>query len=412
LKSVSHLREASGIALQTLREHKMRSFLTLLGIILSVTTLIVVVALIAGTNRYVAERVATLGTNVFQVTRFPLITNAAQFVKAVRRNKIITWEDYEYLRDHLTLPLRVGVQSGTGGRISSGTVSLDQIAVRGVTANMGEMALVEPASGRYIVDSDNERRAPVGMIGPDVAEKLFPGLDPLGRSVNVDGRPFTVVGVGKPLGNGVGGFSQDAYIYVPIQTFMGIYGSRASLTVVVEARAADWMARSQEEARMLMRARRHLKPSDEDSFAVLSSDALLDLFHTLTDWIAQAMVGIVSVFLLIGGIVIMNVMLASVTERTREIGMRKSVGARRADIMMQFMVESSVLASVGGAVGVAFAWLIAQLVQAVSGVPMFVSPLAVLVALVVSTAVGMFFGIYPARKAAQLNPIEALRQET
>jgi putative ABC transport system permease protein len=412
LKSASHLREATGIALQTLREHKMRSFLTLLGIILSVATLIVVVALIAGTNRYVAERVATLGTNVFQVTRFPLITNAAQLVKATRRNKIITWEDYEFLRDHLTLPLRVGVQSSTAGRISAGTISLDQVSVRGVTANMGDMALVEPASGRYVVDSDNDHRAEVGMIGPDVADKAFPGLDPIGRTVNVDGRPFTVVGVGKPLGNGVGGNSQDAYIYIPIQTFMAIYGTHASLTVVIEARSADWMDRSQEEARMLMRARRHLKQGEEDSFAVLSSDALLDLFHQLTDWIAQAMVGIVSMFLLIGGVVIMNVMLASVTERTREIGMRKSVGARRADIMMQFMVESSVLSGVGGAIGVAFAWVISQLVQSVSGVPMFVSPLAVLVALVLSTAVGLFFGIYPARKAAQLNPIEALRQET
>ena len=163
---------------------------------------------------------------------------------------------------------------------------------------------------------------------------------------------------------------------------------------------------------MLMRARRHLGQNEEDSFAVLSSDALLDLFHQLTDWIAQAMVGIVSMFLIIGGVVIMNVMLASVTERTREIGMRKSVGARRADIMMQFMVESSVLSGVGGAIGVAFAWVISQLVQTVSGVPMFISPLAVLVALLLSTAVGLFFGIYPARKAAQLNPIEALRQET
>jgi putative ABC transport system permease protein len=412
LKSASHLREATGIALQTLRDHKMRSFLTLLGIILSVATLIVVVALIAGTNRYIAERVATLGTNVFQVTRFPLITNATQLVKATRRNRIITWEDYEFLRDHLTMPLRVGVQASTSGRVSAGTVSLDQVSVRGVTANMGDMAIVEPASGRYIVDGDNDHRAAVGMIGPDIADKIFPGLDPIGRTVNVDGRPFTVVGVGKPLGNGVGGISQDVYIYIPIQTYLGIYGNHASLTVVVEARSADWMDRSQEEARMLMRARRHLGQNEEDSFAVLSSDALLDLFHTLTDWIAQAMVGIVSIFLIIGGVVIMNVMLASVTERTREIGMRKSVGARRADIMMQFMVESCVLSGVGGAIGVVFAWLISQLVQAVSGVPMFVSPLAVLAALLVSTAVGLFFGIYPARKAAQLNPIEALRQET
>lgn len=389
----------------------MRSFLTLLGIILSVATLIVVVALIAGTNRYVAERVATLGTNVFQVTRFPLITNAQQLVKATRRNKIITWEDYEFLRDHLTMPLRVGVQASTSGRVSAGTVSLDQVSVRGVTANMGDMAIVEPASGRYIVDSDNDHRAAVGMIGPDVADKIFPGLDPIGRTVNVNGRPFTVVGVGKPLGNGVGGISQDVYIYIPIQTYLGIYGNHASLTVVVEARSADWMDRTQEEARMLMRARRHLKQNEEDSFAVLSSDALLDLFHQLTDWIAQAMVGIVGMFLIIGGVVIMNVMLASVTERTREIGMRKSVGARRADILMQFLMESSVLSAVGGALGVIFAWVIAYLVQAISGLPMYISPLAVFLALALSTIVGLFFGIYPARKAAQLNPIEALRQE-
>jgi putative ABC transport system permease protein len=249
------------------------------------------------------------------------------------------------------------------------------------------------------------------MIGPDVADKIFPGLDPIGRTVNVNGRPFTVVGVGKPLGNGVGGISQDVYIYIPIQTYLGIYGNHASLTVVVEARSADWMDRTQEEARMLMRARRHLKQNEEDSFAVLSSDALLDLFHQLTDWIAQAMVGIVGMFLIIGGVVIMNVMLASVTERTREIGMRKSVGARRADILMQFLMESSVLSAVGGALGVIFAWVIAYLVQAISGLPMYISPLAVFLALALSTIVGLFFGIYPARKAAQLNPIEALRQE-
>lgn len=411
LKSISHFREASGIALQTLREHKMRSFLTLLGIILSVATLIVVIAIINGTDRYVAERVATLGANVFQVTRFPLITSAEQYIQATRHNKVITWEDFEYLHDNLKLPLRVGVQSGTSARVSSGTISLDQIPVRGVSANVGEMALVEPGTGRYIIDSDNEHHSMVTMIGPDVADKLFPGLDPVGRSINVDGRPFTVVGVGKPQGTSFGQ-SQDAYAYVPIETYIGIYGSRASLSIIVEARAADWMERTQEEARMLMRARRHLKPGDDDTFAVLASDALLDLFHSLTDAIAHAMVAIVSVFLIIGGVVIMNVMLASVTERTREIGMRKSVGATRADILMQFLVESSVLSGVGGAIGVGFAWVVSELVQAGVGVPMYIPMTAVIIALVLSTAVGLFFGIYPAQKASRLHPIEALRQET
>jgi putative ABC transport system permease protein len=411
VKVFQHLREAGGLAVQTLREHKMRSFLTLLGIILSVATLIVVIALINGVDRYIGERVATLGTNVFQVTRFPLITNAQQFVKVSRTNKKITWEDFEFLRDNLKLPLRVGVQAGAGTRVSAGTISLDQIALRGVTANIGDMAIVQPAVGRYLIDAEDTHHSAVTMIGPDVADKLFPGLDPIGRTVEIDGRPFVVVGVGKPLGTAFGQ-SQDAYAYIPIETFLEIYGSQASLTIVVEARGAEWIDRTQEEARLLMRARRHLKQKDEDTFAVLGSDALLDLFRNLTGSIASAMVGIVSVFVVIGGVVIMNVMLASVTERTREIGMRKSVGATRTDILLQFLVESSVLSGVGGIFGLILAWLLSVLVQATTSVPMVIPMSAVILALLVSTLVGLFFGIYPAQKASKLHPIEAMRQES
>jgi putative ABC transport system permease protein len=411
VKALQQLKEAALLALHTLREHKMRSFLTLLGIILSVATLIVVIALINGVDRYIGERVATLGTNVFQVTRFPLITNAQQLVQATRHNKIITWEDYEYLRDNLKLPARVGVQASTGTRTNAGGVSIDQIALRGVTANMGDMAIVQPAIGRYMIDSDDTHHSQVAMIGPDVSDKLFPGLDPLGRTIEIDGRPFTVVGVGKPLGTAFGQ-SQDAYAYIPIETFIEIYGSRVALTVIVESRAADWMDRTQEEARQLMRARRHLKQGEDDTFAILGSDALLDLFRNLTGSIASAMVGIVSVFVVIGGVVIMNVMLASVTERTREIGMRKSVGATRQNILMQFLVESSVLSGVGGIFGLVLAWLLSELVEATTSVPMYIPLSAVILALVVSTLVGLFFGIYPAQKASKLNPIEAMRQES
>ena len=389
----------------------MRSFLTLLGIILSVATLIVVIALINGVDRYIAQRVATLGTNVYQVTRFPLITNLQDLAKATRRNKIITWDDYEFLRDNLQLPLRVGVEADGSARVSAGTVSLDAIPVRGVTANVGDMAIIEPATGRYLIDGDNAHRSAVTMIGPDVADKLFPNLDPLGRTIDIDGRPFVVIGVGKPVGSSLGA-SQDAYAYIPVETFLAIYGSKSPLTIILEARGADWMERSQEETRLMMRARRHLKQNEEDNFAVLSSDALLDLFRSLTASIANAMVGIVSVFLIIGGVVIMNVMLASVTERTREIGMRKSVGATRADILMQFLVESSVLSGVGGAMGVLLAWGLSSLVQVTTSVPMFIPLTAVVMALVLSTLVGLFFGIYPAQKASKLHPIEAMRQET
>ncbi|HSA92086.1 MAG TPA: ABC transporter permease [Terriglobales bacterium] len=404
------LAEPAVVALQTMRAHKLRSFLMLLGIILSVSTLILVISLIEGTNRYIADRVANLGSNVFLVNRFGIITSAEDFVKAQRRNRIITWEDYEALRDGLKLPKAVGVEVRTQGKVKAGGESLEDIDIRGVTANIGEMDVEEPATGRYISDADNDHRAPVTLIGSEVATRLFPNVDPIGRTLDVDGRPYEVVGVAKSLGSALGQ-SQDGFVYIPIQTWMKVYGSHRSLTINVQARGAEWIARTQDEARVLMRARRHLRPDEEDNFGIIGSATLMDLWRQLTGVIATSMVGVVSVFLVIGGVVIMNVMLASVTERTREIGIRKSLGARRKDILMQFLVEASVMASFGGFLGVTTAWLLALVVKATTSIPMAVPLAAVIIALGVSTAVGLFFGIYPAHKASKLDPIEALRFE-
>ena len=383
----------------------------LLGIVLSVSTLIMVVSLISGVNLYVGTRIANLGSNVFLVMRFPIITDVNEFVKATRRNKPITWDDYEFLRDNIKTAVRVGAQSNTLGRTKANGQTVEDTVLFGVTASMGEMKTEEPAQGRYIADSDNAQHAQVALIGSDVAEKLFSGRDPIGKEIDIDGRPYRVIGTGKPIGS-VLGQSRDNYAYIPIQTFLKFYAtSTTSLAVNVESRGGDWMSRSQEEAEMLLRARRHLRPNETDNFGVLDAGSLVELFKRLTGALAASMVGIAAVFLVIGGVVIMNVMLATVIERTREIGLRKSLGARRVDILLQFLAETAVMCSIGGAVGVGLAYVFAQVIAAKTPVPMHVPLAAVLLALGASTGVGVVFGLYPARKAALLNPIEALRQE-
>ena len=403
-------REPVEVALETLRQHKMRSFLMLLGIILSVSTLIVVISLISGVNKYIADRVANLGSNVFLLTRFPLITDVEEYVKANRRNKKVTWDDYEALRANLKLPLRVGVELRVNGKVRRGTEGITDVNIRGVTANMGDIDPVTPRDGRYISEGDDQSRSQVTMIGNDLATKLFPNVDPIGREILIDGRPFQVVGVARIIGTAFGQ-SQDNFAYIPMQTYFKMYGTQDTIWLNIQARGPEWMERTQDEARAMMRARRHLPPNEPDNFGIFDQASLMELWKNLTGVIATAMVGIVSVFLVIGGVVIMNVMLATVTERTREIGIRKALGARRGDILLQFLIESAVMAAIGGAMGVTLAYGIAGLTKAATSVPMNVPFVAVLIAEAISAAVGIFFGVYPAKKAAGLQPIEALRQE-
>jgi putative ABC transport system permease protein len=406
------IKEPTIIALETMRSHKLRSFLMLLGVILSVSTLILVVALINGTNAYIANRVANMGNGVFLIGRYGIINSDEEFWKAMRRNKQLTWDDYIALHDGLKLPKNVGLECRATEKVRHEGQLAEDVDLRGVTANIGQMDTEEVARGRYISDNDNEHRSFTAMIGSDLVTKLFPNTDPIGKTVTVKGYDFEVVGVAKAIGN-VMGQPQDNFIYVPVQTWFKLEGSHTDhFHINIQAQAPEYMEQTKDEARAMMRARRHVAPNEEDNFGLFGADNLMDLWKNLTGTLAGAMVGFVSIFLVIGGVVIMNVMLASVTERTREIGIRKSLGARTSDILSQFLVEASVMSAMGGLIGIAVAWVLAVILDKTTPLPMSVPMSAVIVAICVSTAVGLFFGVYPARKAAKLNPIEALRADS
>ncbi|HEV3197100.1 MAG TPA: ABC transporter permease [Bryobacteraceae bacterium] len=403
--------EAVTGAVQSLRGSKLRSFLTLLGIILATTTLISVMSVISGMDRIIAENVSNMGADGYTVVRiFMTQRDPKKFLEMLRRNPNLNKEEFEFLREHVTLTREIGTTTGRSVNVHVGKEISEGVGLTGCTPNMAIIANYEAVDGHFISEIENERHRNAAFIGNDIRTKFFGEASPIGRSINVDGIPFEVVGVAKTKGS-IFGQSQDNYVVIPVETFFKIWGSRSGMQYAATAVDHSHLIQAQEEARMLLRAYRHLGPKDDDSFSMLTSDALLDFWNQLTGAIAATAVGVVSVFMVVGGVVIMNIMLAVVTERTHEIGIRKSVGARRQDILNQFLVESSMLSGIGGVMGVTVAWVVAVLVRNLTAVPMSVPVTAVIVGVTLSATVGLFFGIYPAQRASKLDPIEALRAE-
>jgi putative ABC transport system permease protein len=398
-------------AVQSLRGSKLRSFLTLLGIILATTTLIAVMSVISGMDRVIAENVSNMGADGYRVVRiFMTQRDPKKFLELLRRNPQLNREEFEFLRSRVTLTKELGMTAGRGVTVHGGKETAEGVGLTGASPNMAVIANYEAAEGRFLSEIENSRHMNVAFIGTDITTKFFPTGNPLGQSITVDGIPFEVVGVAKAKGS-VFGQSQDNYVVIPIETYFKIWGSRSGMNYAATALDHGHLIQAQEEARMLLRAYRHLGPKDDDSFSMVTSDALVDFWNQLTGAIAATAVGVVSVFMVVGGVVIMNIMLAVVTERTHEIGIRKSVGARRRDILNQFLVESSMLSAIGGIMGVTLAWIVAVLVRTLTPVPMSVPVMAVFMGVTLSATVGLFFGIYPAQRASKLDPIEALRAE-
>ncbi|HML17467.1 MAG TPA: ABC transporter permease [Bryobacteraceae bacterium] len=413
MQSQASFFEAASVAFDSLRSSKLRSFLTLLGIILSTTTLIAVMSVIHGMDVYVAQTASTMGNDGFRVMRvaFTGPRNAKQFLEAIRKNPQLTREEYAFIKDHARYIRESGIFAQRSAKVTYSGDLVDGVQLMGATSNTMAMSNTQIDLGRMYSDIEDSRHMAVVLLGSDVKERFFGNIDPIGKTIAIDGRPFEVVGVAKPKGS-VFGQSQDTYVAIPDQTYFKIYGAQMGISFNFQALSRDQLEQAQDEVRVLLRSVRHLRPAQDENFAVQSSDSMVSLWDQLTGAIAGAAVGVVSVFMVVGGVVIMNIMLAVVSERTREIGVRKSVGARRQDILNQFLVESAMLAGIGGLMGVTLAWLVAFAVRMFTPVPMEIPINAVILGVTLSAAVGLFFGIYPARRASLLDPIVALRSET
>jgi putative ABC transport system permease protein len=404
-------REALALALQSLWANKLRTVLTLLGVVIGVSSVIAVVTLVNGANAFVINKFSSYGSDVFTVTRFPaLITSSDDYLKYQKRKPIL-YEDLKYVQENCKKCDGIGGQQNRSGKVVRGNQSITDTDLRGYTWRMPQLQNLDITEGRGLTEVDDEHATHVAVIGTDIQEQLFPGVDPLGLELRADGVPYTVVGVVEKQGSTFGQ-SQDNFIGVPLSTFQKTYGTQSAIIIYVKAASAGPpLEAAADEVRVLMRARRHDLPGSPDDFEIDTNNTLVGIASQLTTSFGAVAGAIALISLVVGGIVIMNIMLVSVTERTREIGIRKALGARRQDILLQFLIESALMSLVGGVIGVAGGIAVAELVTVFAGFPSTVALWSVLAGLLMSTATGLFFGVYPARKAAELDPIVALRAD-
>jgi putative ABC transport system permease protein len=381
----------------------------LIGVIIGVMTVIAVVAIISGMNKYVETEISSMGSTTFLIRKFGMITSSEEWFKQIKR-KNLTLKDMEAIKENCPDCWKVGAEAVSWRKVKYKNKHLSNMTIVGATANITEIANHDVYEGRGISEFEVEHNRQVCFVGWEIVDNLFPNEDPMGKDIKIGNDYFRIIGVAKKKGTFLGD-NQDNFVLIPITTYQKLFKRSMFLMIFVKARDFMSMQEAMDQCRLILRARRNVSYDKEDDFAILTSESIMDFFRQFTRLALLVMGGIASISLVVGGIVIMNIMLVSVTERTKEIGIRKALGARRRNILWQFLVEAVTLALVGGIAGVAMGALIAKILSLTTPLPSAVEGWSVAVALFVASSVGIFFGIFPAMKAARLNPIEALRYE-
>jgi putative ABC transport system permease protein len=403
--------EAAGIALDAIWSNKLRSFMTVLGNIVAVTSIIAVVSLVQGMNEYVTNAIVSdVGADNFTIQRYPVVRTQADEDR-IRNNPRITLEELTAIKRFSENIGAIAAEANASAQMSYRSETVDGAQVTGVSPDYINFATYDVERGRLISPVEVASGRPVTIIGWDVADKLFGALEPIDKTITIGSQHFRIVGVHKKKGSAFGN-SQDNFAIIPMPIFKKMYGSRMSnLQIVVKPKTPEVVKAAMDDATVALRVDRRLRPNEPDNFGMFTSDTLLGIYHTATNGIFAVLIGVVALSLVVGGIVIMNIMLMVVSERTREIGLRKALGARRRDIIWQILTESVTLSTFGGLVGTFFGFILAQIISKLSPLPAAVQIWSVVAGVGITAVVGLFFGLYPAMRAAKLEPIEALRRE-
>jgi len=403
--------EAFKLALQSLWANKLRSILTLIGVVMGVASVIMVITLVNGANRYVSTKLSGYGADVFSLAQMPSVIFSAEEYLKYQKRKILHFDDYEAVKAGCNECSAVGALLSKSTNVVANGKSSNNTEVRGYTATMLSLNNIDIDLGRGFTPADEEHATKDVIVGYDIVDNLLGLGDPIGKEIRVDGIPYTIVGVAERQGKTLGQ-SQDNWVAIPIETYQQIYGYNDSVTIYARTIGnAQAMERAEDEVRVIMRTRRHDAPGSPDDFDIETNDTFLDIWKQISSLFTWVVLGLASIALVVGGVVIMNIMLVSVTERTREIGVRKALGAKQRDVLMQFLIESASMALVGGALGVLGGILVGKLITIFVGFPTAVPLWAIFLGLFLAAAVGIFFGVYPASKAARLDPVVALRAE-